>query len=455
MSSEDLAISVQGLGKRYEIYERPKDRLKQMLMPRMQRAFGTAPRAYFREFWALQNISLTVGRGEAVGIIGRNGSGKSTLLQLICGTLHPTTGSIDARGRVAALLELGAGFNPEFTGRENIYLSGLIYGISEKELNARYDDIVAFSEIDLDHIEQPVKTYSSGMYVRLAFAVAAFCDPEILVVDEALAVGDVYFQRKCFRRISELRKRGVTLLFVTHSVDTLLQLCDRGVVLDRGEMVYDGPTKPAVSAYLQRVFGTQSSVVNNASADTEDDGEGPSDEEVVFEGPSNGTALFAERAGYNRDEIRVGNNEAQVMDFLFKGAGEGAPVIHCGDDFVFMARYKFHEKAERLIFGIQLRTRDGITVYSANTFSTEGRVYDFEAGSSVVAEFRMANNLLPGQYFMTVGVSRFDEEGEIVALDRRVDSVVLTVVGEVRHASGLADMRLDVAVRDMKVASPA
>ncbi|GAB3030610.1 ABC transporter ATP-binding protein [Oleiagrimonas citrea] len=446
MSSDELAISVRGLGKRYEIYERPKDRLKQMIMPRLQRLTKATPKAYFREFWALQDLSLEVRRGEAVGILGRNGSGKSTFLQLVCGTLHPTTGEVKASGRVAALLELGAGFNPEFTGRENVFLSGLIYGIAENELRARFEEIVEFAEIG-EYIDQPVKTYSSGMYVRLAFAVAAFCDPEILIVDEALAVGDVYFQRKCFRRIAKLRERGCTLLFVTHSIDVLLRLCDRGVVLDHGRMIYDGEAKPAVAAYLQSVFGTHTTKPNEAedevSSSTSLEAEDV-DESTTIPRGSNDT--FAVRPGYNRDEVRVGDGSAQLIDFAFKGVDQGSPVLHAGERFALQARYRFRDAAEKLIFGVQVRTRDGISVYSANTFTCDGSVHQFDAKAVVMAEFDMVNTLLPGQYFLSVGVSRFDEAGEIVALDRRIDAIVFTVIGEPRHASGLADMRLQVEV---------
>ena len=202
MSSE-IAIKVENLSKCYHIYDQPRDRLKQMILPRLQRAAGAASKQYFREFWALKDVSFEVKKGETVGIIGRNGSGKSTLLQMICGTLNPTSGSVQTHGRIAALLELGAGFNPEFTGRENVYLNAAVLGLGYEEIEARFDQIAAFADIG-DFIEQPVKTYSSGMMVRLAFAVAIHADPEILIVDEALSVGDAYFQAKCAHRIRSI-----------------------------------------------------------------------------------------------------------------------------------------------------------------------------------------------------------------------------------------------------------
>ena len=245
MSSENNAIRVDGLGKCYEIYNRPQDRLKQSIIPRIRALVGRVPKYYYREFWALRNVSFEVGRGETVGIIGRNGSGKSTLLQIICGTLTPSTGLVETRGRVAALLELGAGFNPEFTGRENVYMNATVLGLTKEEIDARFDDISAFADIG-DFIEQPVKHYSSGMYARLAFAVAINVDPDILVVDEALAVGDEPFQRKCFARINKIKSDGATVLFVSHSGGTIINLCDRAILLNRGERLFTGLPKRAV-----------------------------------------------------------------------------------------------------------------------------------------------------------------------------------------------------------------
>ncbi|WAK01478.1 ABC transporter ATP-binding protein [Methylobacter sp. YRD-M1] len=238
--SSDPAISVKNLGKRYQLYARPSDRLKQLLF--------RGKRQYFREFSALQDISFDVMPGEVVGIIGRNGSGKSTLLQMICGTLTPTTGEVSVRGRVAALLELGAGFNPEFTGRENIFMSATILGLSQKEIQDRLEEIIDFSGIR-DFIDQPVKTYSSGMYVRLAFAVATSVDPDILVIDEALSVGDGAFARKSFNRIMQLRDSGKTILFCSHSLFQVESLCARAIWINNGRMMAEGDSAAVVAAY--------------------------------------------------------------------------------------------------------------------------------------------------------------------------------------------------------------
>ncbi|MEO8013509.1 MAG: ABC transporter ATP-binding protein [Polaromonas sp.] len=243
--SSDLSIQVEGLGKCYRIYERPRDRLLQMLLK--------GRRQYFREFWALKDVSFSVGRGETVGIVGRNGSGKSTLLQMICGTVSPTEGSVQTHGRVAALLELGAGFNLEFTGRENVLLNAAIIGFSRSDMQARMQQVLDFSELG-DFLDQPVKTYSSGMYARLAFSIAIHVDPDILIVDEALAVGDARFVAKCMRRIKEIKEKGCTILFVSHDVSSVRTLCERVVWLDKGRLVEQGDVFPVTGRFMEYMY---------------------------------------------------------------------------------------------------------------------------------------------------------------------------------------------------------
>jgi len=247
-ASQAPAIDIVGLGKCYQIYATPRDRLKQFVLPRVRRTLGLSRAAYYREFWSLSDVSFRVRKGETLGVVGRNGAGKSTLLQLICGTLSPTTGSISVDGRVAALLELGAGFNPELTGRENVFMYAGLLGLEHAEVRDRFEEIARFADIG-DFIEQPVKTYSSGMYVRLAFSVAACVDPDILIVDEALAVGDVRFQLKCIARINDLRARGTTILFVSHALEQVKRICDRAVWLERGTVREVGYAPHVCDAY--------------------------------------------------------------------------------------------------------------------------------------------------------------------------------------------------------------
>lgn len=248
--SDDIAIKVENLSKCYQIYDQPRDRLKQMILPRLHRAVGAASKQYFREFWALKDVSFEVKKGETVGIIGRNGSGKSTLLQVICGTLSQSSGSVITNGSIAALLELGSGFNPEFSGRENVYMSCALLGLGKEEIDNRFDDIAAFADIG-DFIEQPVKTYSSGMFVRLAFAVNVVASPDIMVVDEALAVGDMNFQAKCMTALTRFQESGGTVLFVSHDVGAVKSLCQQAIYLEQGQVVSAGSAPEVAERYVR------------------------------------------------------------------------------------------------------------------------------------------------------------------------------------------------------------
>ena len=252
MSSE-LSIRVENLGKSYHIYDQPRDRLKQFIIPKFQRLFGKNPHQYYREFWALKDVSFEIKKGETVGIIGLNGSGKSTLLQIICGTVPQTSGIVETQGRVAALLELGAGFNPDFSGRENVMLNAAILGFPKHEILARIEDILAFSELG-NFLDQPVKTYSSGMHSRLAFSIAIHVDPDLLIIDEALAVGDARFVAKCMRRIKEIQKTGATILFVSHDVSSVRTLCERAIWLDQGRLIDQGDVFPITGRYMEFMF---------------------------------------------------------------------------------------------------------------------------------------------------------------------------------------------------------
>lgn len=431
--SSDVLVRLRGIGKAYPRRDTPGRQLLRALWPRLQGK---------DEFRALWDVDLDVRRGEAVGIIGRNGSGKSTLLQLVTGILQPTAGEVEVRGRVAALLELGAGFNPEFTGRENIRLNASLLGLSEAEIDARMPAIVAFAEIG-DHVEQQVKTYSSGMFMRLAFAVAVHTDPDVLIVDEALSVGDVYFQRKCFRRIEEMRENGTTLLFVTHSLDSVIQLCDRGVVLDRGRLVFDGDTRAATREYLRRVFGDNAAVADDADVAAPSNPtarETSAADELAAFLAGGARDDFASRAGYNRDESRLGDGSATTCDFLLESSLGHGPLLPAREPFRLRVRYHFPQALDRLVFGVRVTTVTGQVVYSANTMVTEGRLYAAEAGSQVFGAYDLRCALLPGYYFMTVGVSRVDGDREVHAVDRRSESIILRVTGVVAHAEGTADM---------------
>jgi lipopolysaccharide transport system ATP-binding protein len=431
--SAEIAIDVRGLGKCYKIYDQPRDRLKQFILPRLQIATSLPEKRYFREFWALRGVSFQVFKGETVGIVGRNGSGKSTLLQMICGTLNPTAGEVRTTGRVAALLELGSGFNPEFTGRENVYMSGAILGLDRSEIDARFKSIEDFAEIG-EFIEQPVKKYSSGMMVRLAFSVAINVDPEILVVDEALSVGDELFQRKCFSRIEEIRSAGATVLFVSHSGAQIIELCDRALLIDSGELLSVGDPKTVVSTYYKLLYAPteKRDAIRKEMAQAE---------APAFSNRDAGEETSREHTGQNDAEETYDANLRPTSSFDYESHGPriSDPVILSEDGrmvngLVRGRRYKyrylveFDAPASSVRFGMAIKTTSGYTLAAALSVQTTGEALVFvEKGRTLQVEFSFSCHLNPGTYFMNAGVFGVVDGTEIV-LHRRVDVAAFRVL---------------------------
>jgi lipopolysaccharide transport system ATP-binding protein len=455
MSSDAVAVS--DLSKCYHIYNRPQDRLTQGLENLLARARSREPRRLYREFWALRDVSFSVARGETMGIIGRNGSGKSTLLQLICGIIYPTSGNVMTFGRVAALLELGAGFNPEFTGRENVYHKGALLGLSRAEMDDRFDDILAFSEIE-SFIDQPVKQYSSGMYIRLAFAISICVDPDILIVDEALAVGDALFQNKCFRRIKELQEGGVTILFVSHSEHLVARHCDRALLLERGQVVCVDSAKAAIRAYYGLLYPPsasagvrrESQATGESGAERSDAG-GQSDPEqvlsnrvAVFRSSESHDDLFSTRRFYNPREQRVGSGGARVIDAMWIAEGQVSPSSMSSGAFVELyVKYHFAVALAGLVSGVEIRTTDRLLIFGGNTLDVWGGTFSAEADSVRTLRFAFSLPLLAGTYFVSVGVSRNDGSGSgrIIPVDRRIDGMILNLTAA-GPGHGLCDCRL-------------
>jgi lipopolysaccharide transport system ATP-binding protein len=445
MSSDGAVIAVREISKRYEIYAKPTDRLKQMAMSGLHRLAGGTPRQYFQEFWALRDIGLEVQRGECVALIGRNGSGKSTLLQIICGTVEPTVGDVAVEGRVAALLELGSGFNPEFTGIENVYLNASLLGLSRDEVERKMDDILAFADIG-EFVHQPVKTYSSGMAVRLAFAVQAQIDPDVLIVDEALAVGDARFQAKCFARLKALRECGTSILLVTHSTEQVVMHCDRAVLLDRGRKVEEGAPRQVVNRYLDLLYGR--APVENRDRRTS----GPAREASVNQQLQNWDAEFGEReegcfeqrAWYNPYEHRWGDGRASIVDFAVFVDDQAFPqVVTSGADVSLYLRYRFLSEVVRPIFGITLKTKEGLTVYGTNTEMADTEAAPAQGGAGdagiLLCSFRI--NCAPGDYFLSLGIASRDVNGEVVPHDRRYDAIHLQLEPSGAPFIGVTNLR--------------
>jgi lipopolysaccharide transport system ATP-binding protein len=416
MSSE-IAIKVSNLSKCYQIYDKPHDRLKQSIYPRLQRLAGKQPKQYFREFWALNDVSFEIKKGETVGIIGRNGSGKSTLLQMICGTLNPTSGNIQTHGRIAALLELGSGFNPEFTGRENVYMNAAVLGLSTEETDARFDEIVSFADIG-DFIGQPVKTYSSGMMVRLAFAVIAHVDADILVVDEALAVGDAFFTQKCMRFLRGFMKSG-TVLFVSHDTAAVVNLCNKAILLDHGTVIMAGHPKEVAEQYLAKLYETNQEIegVRISEVVTLDDAkQAVSEYRDMREALINGSTLRNDIEVFKfelSDESGFGAGGAAITSVRILDA-YGTPLswIVGGEDVFLEVRCKANENLFRPIVGFQFKDRLGQVVFADNTYiSHQFSAPTIKAGECFVAKFEFRMPMLPsGDYSISPAVGDGSQE---------------------------------------------
>lgn len=387
-----VAISVQGVSKMYRIYDRPQERLKQMLW-RGRRMYG-------REFWALRDVSFEVKRGETLGIIGRNGSGKSTLLQIIAGTLAPTEGQVQVGGRVAALLELGSGFNPEFTGRENVYLSGAIVGMNRTELDRRFDEIVAFADIGA-FLDQPVKLYSSGMFVRLAFAVQACLDPDVLIVDEALSVGDIFFQQKCAAHFQRLVEKGTSILFVSHDLAAVSKLCHRVILMEGGRIVAAGPPKPVLERYTAILYRRSD------------------DYEIV----ENGQRRTSQSHPYGgRSDLRLtpipdqvfrhGDGGMRIQGFALHTEDGATAQCEAGEIVSLTLEITCYEEGLAPNVGFQIKDRFGNIACGTNTWMLFCDMIPQAAGATFRITFEISLMLGSGEYTLSAAVASYDPKPE-------------------------------------------
>lgn len=402
MSSEYIAIRIRDLSKCYHIYDTPRDRLKQFVIPKLCRAFPPLRKIFFtphsldffREFWALKGVAFEVKKGETVGIIGRNGAGKSTLLQILCGTLTPSCGTVEINGRVAALLELGAGFNAEFTGRENVYMNASVLGLTQEEIDVRFDDIVAFADIG-DFIEQPVKTYSSGMYVRLAFAVIVHVDADILIVDEALAVGDMYFQAKCMGHLKKLMNSGVTVLFVSHDVNTVKALCSRAVYLEQGKVAAEGETQEVVAAYYGGLVRERQDIE-------------PGNTNKGLDQAQIGTKYIVASEEFSRRSQfqRIQNGMADIMNVVLLDKNEKE--IHqadFGQPVILRVVFRTNIPLPSIGTAYHIRDKNGFDVVYSDTSFEKCDIINCQAGEIRMVDWKFCMSLKQGDYTIAAMLS--------------------------------------------------
>lgn len=427
----EIVISLKNVSKCYKRYTQPIDRLREILLPGRTRA---------EEFWALQNINLEIAKGQTIGIIGRNGSGKSTLLQIIVNTLMPTTGEVHVNGRVAALLELGSGFNPEFTGRQNVFFNGKLLGLSNKQIAEKFDEITTFAAIG-SFIDQPVKTYSSGMFVRLAFAVATIIEPDILIVDEALAVGDEAFQRKCFARIQSIQERGGTVLFVSHSASSIVELCNFAILIDHGEVLLAGSPKFVVSKYQKLIYAPNSEIETlrqeirslNSQAHSNSVGAlftiGKNDSNGNSNGNGNGKKdeAFYDPALIPQSTTSYISRGADIKNpCITTPNGKLVNVLIRREQYIYSYRVKFTETAYKVRFAMVIKVVSGLGLGGAVTHTQNNAIDYVEKDKEFRVEFKFSCLLQPGVYFLNAGVLGMvgDAEG---FLNRQLDVAMFRV----------------------------
>jgi lipopolysaccharide transport system ATP-binding protein len=441
MSSDAPAIVVEQVSKAFPVFKRPADRLLQMLSMGRGR--------FYEVFTALNGVSITLNRGETVGIVGPNGSGKSTLLQVIAGLLQPNAGRLQVDGRTAALLELGAGFNPEFTGRENIHLNAAILGLDEREIEDRFDRIVEFSGL-ADFIDRPVNTYSSGMYVRLAFSVAISVDPDILIVDEALAVGDEGFQRKCLARIEAMRDAGTTILFVSHAMTLITQLCDRAILMDRGEILIDGEPKHVAANYYRLTYapGSERERIRAEIAAAEAHAlEAPAGAAGEPAAPVAEIESALDETFINESQVEYESKGARIEDPRIETVnGQRVNVLARGKSYVVRYEVRFHSACQKVRFATLFKTKTGIEMAGRASHPMNDDLPDFAPGDRVSVAFNFTCPFLPGTYFANAGVNGL-VDGERQSVHRIIDAIMFQVVPDGDDTlSGLLDINIIASV---------
>ena len=423
----EVAIRVDDVSKLYKLYDKPSDRLKESL--------GLTRKKLYKEHYALHNVSFDVKRGETVGIIGTNGSGKSTILKIITGVLNPSGGHVEIDGRISALLELGAGFNMEYTGIENVYLNGTMMGFSKEEIDARLQDILDFADIG-DFVHQPVKAYSSGMFVRLAFAVAINIDPEILIVDEALSVGDVFFQAKCYKKFEDFKKMGKTILFVSHDLGSISKYCDRVVLLNRGKKLAEGTPKEMVSMY-KRIMVNQDKAEEIAAHQMDMSSLEEDDEKEIKEAACEGQ--WKNHYNLNPDVDEYGNGAAEIEDFaIIDENGNYTNAIVKGTRFRLKSKVKFKQDVHDPIFTYTFKNIQGVAITGTNTMYEKKDVPLAKEGETYVATFEQDMFLQGGEYLLSMSCTGY-RDGEFQVYHRLYDVCNVTVVSD-KNTVGFYDM---------------
>ncbi len=430
----DTVIKITNLVKEYKMYKSKKDRLFETILPGYEK---------HSTFKALDNLNLELRKGEVLGILGKNGAGKSTLLKMITGVATQTSGTIEINGKISSLLELGAAFNPDLTGYENIYQHGQVMGLTDEEIKSKEKEIIDFADIG-EHLSQPVKTYSSGMFARLAFACAINVDPDILIVDEVLSVGDMAFQLKCFKKFEQFKEKGKTIIFVTHNVNDVLTNCNRAIILENGRKTFDGSVKDGVNRYKKIIVG-----INPDEEIAETENKDERKDNNIKEKKLENTECWKDKFNQNPNMVDYGNKEAEVIDYgIFDLSGNAVNIFDNGDTIVFKSKVKFNEQVKDPIFTVTIKDFAGKDIAGTNSNIEKVLTGTYEIGDIAVAEFVQKVPVAPGKYTLSFSCTRYNVNGELEALNRKYDALLIEII-TTKNTVGL--VRLDSEITVSKI----
>ena len=442
----NVAIKIEHLNKNYKMFARKKDRFLETILPHYQK---------HGEFSAINDLNLEIKKGEVLGILGKNGAGKSTLLKMITGVVTPTSGTIQVNGKISSLLELGTAFNMELTGVENIYQHGQVMGLTHDEIKAKEQEIIDFADIG-DHLIQPVKTYSSGMFARLAFACAINVNPDILIVDEVLSVGDMAFQLKCFKKFEEFKKQGKTILFVTHSVADVIRNCNRSIIISNGRKIFDGDLKTGVDKYKKIIVGIEDDelqkdnleMLENESKnkDLKQNDMDNNKENKAVDTHKNDNQNWKEHFMQNPDMLTYGNGKAEILDYgIFDDNGDYQTTLNNNQEYTIKMKVKFNEEIDEPIFAMSIKDFKGLELGGVNTKAYKKITGLYEKGETVIIEFKQSFPLAPEKYTLSFGCTKYTSNGDLEVFDRKYDALFIEIIAY-RDCLGLIDLKSEINI---------
>ena len=429
--SNDVVIKIEHLYKNYKMFARKKDRLLETILPKYQK---------HGEFSAIEDLNLEIKKGEVLGILGKNGAGKSTLLKMITGVVGPSSGKIEVNGKISSLLELGTAFNMELTGIENIYQHGQVMGLTYDEIKSKEQEIIEFADIG-KHITQPVKTYSSGMFARLAFACAINVDPDILIVDEVLSVGDMAFQLKCFKKFEQFKEQGKTILFVTHNVADVIRNCNRSIIISSGKKIFDGDVKTGVDKYKKIIVGIEDDENNEENIEILE-----KNDNNEIDTQKNDNEVWKNNFLKNDDMLTYGNGKAEIIDYgIFDDKGNYQSVINNEDEYTIKVKIKFNDYIDEPIFAMSIKDFKGLELGGTNTKAYKTLTGTYEKGQIVIVEFKQCFPLAPEKYTLSFGCTQFNQKGDLEVFDRIYDALFLEIIAH-RDCLGVIDLKSKIKI---------